>query len=180
MVGPGIVGCLVPFLILMKVHDRLFYDKDYTQQLIDINANELAALDYRTDCFDGGKDFQDPAHPYSYDLDLFGDRSLFHYINRTSTYFGRQRLAGWFARPLDRKADIELRQDAVRELTPLLDFRQQFQATGMVYKGKLSDGENLLHWAESVTEFRQSRLRTFATYLFPGLNALFFILGKAG
>lgn len=180
VVVPVIVVCLVPFLILMKVHDRLFYDKDYTQQLIDINANELAALDYRTDCFDGGKDFQDPAHPYSYDLDLFGDRSLFQYINRTSTYFGRQRLAGWFARPLDRKADIELRQDAVRELTPLLDFRQQFQATGMVYKGKLSDGENLLHWAESVTEFRHSRLLTFATYLFPGLNALFLILGMAG
>ena len=180
VVVPVIVVCLVPFLILMKVHDRLFYDKDYTQQLIDINANELAALDYRTDCFDGGKDFQDPAHPYSYDLDLFGDRSLFQYINRTSTYFGRQRLAGWFARPLDRKADIKQRQDAVRELTPLLDFRQQFQATGMVYKGKLSDGENLLHWAESVTEFRHSRLLTFATYLFPGLNALFLILGMAG
>ena len=65
VVVPVIVVCLVPFLILMKVHDRLFYDKDYTQQLIDINANELAALDYRTDCFDGGKDFQDPAHPYS-------------------------------------------------------------------------------------------------------------------
>lgn len=81
VVVPVIVVCLVPFLILMKVHDRLFYDKDYTQQLIDINANELAALDYRTDCFDGGKDFQDPAHPYSYDLDLFGDRSLFQYIN---------------------------------------------------------------------------------------------------
>ena len=118
VVVPVIVVCLVPFLILMKVHDRLFYDKDYTQQLIDINANELAALDYRTDCFDGGKDFQDPAHPYSYDLDLFGDRSLFQYINRTSTYFGRQRLAGWFARPLDRKADIELRQDAVQPERP--------------------------------------------------------------
>lgn len=179
VVVPIILVCLVPFLILMKVHDRLFYAKDYTQNLIQINENELAAIDYRTDCFDGGKEFQDPSHAYSYDLDLFGERSLFQYLNRTSTSFGRKQLAEWFIRPLNRKSEIECRQEAVRELTPQLDFRQQFQATGMTYKGKLSDGDNLLQWAQSHTEFRHSRLLSILSYIFPSLNLLFLVLGIA-
>ena len=180
VVLPVILVCLVPFLILMKVHDRLFYAKDYTQNIIQINENELAAIDYRTDSFEDGKEFQDPAHSYSYDLDLFGEHSLFQYINRTSTSFGRKRLAGWFIRPLDCKAEIESRQEAVRELASLLDFRQWFQATGMTYKGKLSDGDSLLQWAQSHTEFRHSRLLSVLSYLFPGLNLLFLVLGMAG
>lgn len=179
VVLPIILVCLIPFLILMKVHDRLFYAKDFIQKLIEINENELAAIDYRTDCFDGGKDFQDPSHAYSYDLDLFGERSLFQYTNRTSTYFGRKRLAEWFTCPLDKKDAIERRQEAVRELTPQLDFRQEFEATGMVYKGKLSDGENLLRWAQAGTEFRHSRLFRFFCIFFPGLNLLFLALGIA-
>lgn len=180
VVLPVILVCLIPFLILMKVHDRLFYAKDFTQKLIEINENELSAIDYRTDCFDGGKDFQDPTHAYSYDLDLFGERSLFQYINRTSTYFGRKRLSEWFTCPLDKKDNIERRQKAVCELTPQLDFRQEFEATGMVYKGKLSDGENLLRWAQADTEFRHSRLFRILSIFFPGLNLLFLLLGIAG
>ena len=45
VVLPIILVCLIPFLILMKVHDRLFYAKDFIQKLIEINENELAAID---------------------------------------------------------------------------------------------------------------------------------------
>ena len=31
--------------------------------------------------FDNGKDFLDPNHQYAYNLDIFGDRSLFQWIN---------------------------------------------------------------------------------------------------
>ncbi|KAA6312383.1 DNA mismatch repair protein MutS, partial [termite gut metagenome] len=110
----------IPFLILIKRHNRLFYRKDYLEKKIEINEWELKAIDYDISAFDGGDEFINPAHLYSYDLDIFGNRSLFQYINRTSTQSGKIRLADWFNIPLKRKEDIEKRQNAVRELTPLL------------------------------------------------------------
>lgn len=177
---PVVLICLIPFLILIKVHNRLFNSKEYTEKLIEINRNELSAIDYKTDCFEGGKEFQDATHAYTYDLDVFGEHSLFQYINRTSTYFGLKKLAGWLMTPLDKKEEIEQRQEAVRELTPLTDFRQNFQAAGMIYKGKLSDGENLLKWAQSTTSFRHRQALKFLIWLVPCINLLLLLLGIAG
>ena len=90
---------IVPFLLfvwLVKRHNFWFKRKDFQQTLIDINRQELEAIDYRYDGFDGGKEHIDPAHLYTFDLDVFGDRSLFQYINRTSTPAGKAQLAAWF------------------------------------------------------------------------------------
>ena len=73
---------LLPFLLLIKYHNRLFYRKDYLEKKVEINEQELAALDYDTSAFDGGEEFITPAHLYSFDLDVFGPHSLFQYINR--------------------------------------------------------------------------------------------------
>ena len=84
---------LLPFILLIKYHNRLFHRKDYLEKEAEVNRQELAALDYDTSCFDGGEEFADPAHLYAYDLDVFGTHSLFQYINRTCTEPGRRLLA---------------------------------------------------------------------------------------
>lgn len=175
-----IIVCLIPFIVLIKVHNRAFQAKDYLEQLLAINRNELAAIDYDISCFDDGSEFKDSAHAFTYDLDIFGKQSVFQYINRTSTFFGRACLADWMIRPLDCKAAIESRQEAVRELTPLLDWRQRFQALGNVYKGKISDGETLLQWVQSGTVFRRNRLLRKLTYLVPAINLILFLGGFFG
>lgn len=76
---------LLPFILLIKYHNRLFHRKDYLEKEAEVNRQELAALDYDTSCFDGGEEFADPAHLYAYDLDVFGTHSPFQYINRTCT-----------------------------------------------------------------------------------------------
>lgn len=177
VVIPLILACLIPFMILIKVHSRLFYKKDFIQKLLKINENELAAINYQTDTFDSGIEFEDQTHAYSHDLDVFGPHSLFQYINRTSTFFGRKQLAEWLAFPLDKKEDIERRQKAIRELAPHLDFRQQFQAIGMTYKGKLSDGESLLQWAQSASQFSQNRILKTLSVLVPTANFILLVLG---
>ncbi|KAA6328331.1 DNA mismatch repair protein MutS, partial [termite gut metagenome] len=137
----------IPFLVLVKRHNRLFYRKDYLEKKIEINEWELKAIDYDISAFDGGDEFINPTHPYSYDLDIFGNRSLFQYINRTSTQSGKIRLADWFNIPLKRKEDIEKRQNAVRELTPLLTLRQDFRIIGLLYKGEATDEKEIADWA---------------------------------
>ena len=65
----------------MKYHNRLFHRKDYLEKKMEINEQELAALDYDTSSFDDGEAYIDPTHLYTYDLDVFGP----HPFSSTST-----------------------------------------------------------------------------------------------
>lgn len=75
----------ISFIWLVKRHNLWFYRKDYLKKKIEINEQELRAIQYDFSDFDSGNEYIDPAHLYTYDLDVFGDYSLFQYINRTST-----------------------------------------------------------------------------------------------
>ena len=67
--------------------------------------------------------FRDDAHPYADDLDLFGKGSLFQLLCTARTRPGEAMLAGW----LKRRATIDelrARQQAIDELRPMLDLRE--------------------------------------------------------
>ncbi|MDR3118916.1 MAG: hypothetical protein LBU44_05805 [Mediterranea sp.] len=144
----------VPFLALIKYHNILFHKKDYLEKKQEINRQELKAMDYDTGGFDGGNEFIDPSHLYTYDLDVFGEHSLFRYINRTSTGLGKNQLAEWFNFHLKNKEKIELRQEAVKELAPELKFRQRFRTMGLLYKGEKADEQEIGEWAKSPSYYR--------------------------
>jgi hypothetical protein len=76
-----------------------------------------------------GDPFRDPDHPYAEDLDLFGRGSLFERISQARTLSGEETLAQWLKAPASR-TDIEHRQQAVRELTPNLDLREDLAMAG--------------------------------------------------
>lgn len=117
----------ISFIWLVKRHNLWFYRKDYLKKKIEINEQELRAIQYDFSDFDSGNEYIDPAHLYTYDLDVFGDYSLFQYINRTSTPVGKQHLADWFNAHLELKESIEQRQEAIRELSTDLEYRQQIR-----------------------------------------------------
>ncbi|MBQ2857179.1 MAG: hypothetical protein IJE78_08705, partial [Bacteroidaceae bacterium] len=100
----GILLCtLIPFLLLVKVHNRLFHQKDWYETSIRHYKAELASLENDHSAFDGGKEWIDTSHPFSLDLDVFGERSLFQFLNRTCTPFGKETLSRWLRQPLDKK-----------------------------------------------------------------------------
>lgn len=171
---------LLPFLLFIKRHNRLFHRKDYLEKKIEINEQELAALDYDTSVFDDGKEFTDATHLYTFDLDVFGPHSLFQYINRTCTQPGKQRLAAWLGKHLERKEDIIRRQEAVSELAPELKFRQRFRILGLLHKGKAADETELQQWAESPGIFRTRKLLRLLPPLVTGCNAVCLVLVIAG
>lgn len=76
-------------------------------------SKNFPALNYDTSSFEDGAEFIDPAHLYSYDLDVFGPHSLFQYINRTCTQLGKSLLANWLGTHLVNKKEIESRQEAI-------------------------------------------------------------------
>jgi hypothetical protein len=154
------------------VHNRCFYKKDYLEKKGEVNAQELQALGYDFSAFNAGEEFIDPAHSYSYDLDLFGNSSLFQSLNRTVIRRGELTLAEWMKHPLLKKEAIINRQEAVQELTANRVFRQKFRVLGLLYKGKLADEDEIRQWAQSPSRYYQKRVPKLLSVLIPVANAI--------
>jgi hypothetical protein len=121
----------IGFFALIKYHQRIEQKRDHQKFLLQINQDELACCEGNYSIFNGANYRIDHHHPYSYDMDLFGEGSLFQYINRTCTHGGEEKLAHWLTNtPLPAEV-ITNHQQAVGELADKIDFRHHFRATGM-------------------------------------------------
>ena len=171
---------IIAFIWLVQSHNRWFYWKDYLKKKIEINQQELRALQYDFSDFDNGKEYIDPSHLYTFDLDIFGEHSLFQYINRTSTPIGKQRLANWFNAHLENKAAIDHRQEAIRELSTDLEYRQQIRLLGLLYKGKPADTTEIKEWAASPSYYRKRTLLRILPIAVTVINFLCISLAISG
>ena len=123
---------IVGFIILSRVQNRLLDRKKYANSMLQINIMCLKRVNGEWKQFeDSGEEFVDPEHSYSNDLDIFGKNSLFQMINMTSTYSGRQKLSELLLSPLKSREEIEIRQNAVMELSGKLLFRQRLLANAL-------------------------------------------------
>ena len=86
-------GCFLAFIVLMRIHNKLSIRKKIKTALLEINTDEMAFLNKEKVPFGNGIEFEDLNHPYAYDLDLFGNHSLYQNINRAETYSGSSKLA---------------------------------------------------------------------------------------
>ncbi len=88
-------------------------------------------------------------HPYADDLDVFGHASLHVLLATTSTRPGADILTDWLLAPAPPET-VRRRQEAVRELAPAIDFRDELQAMGRL-AGPVEPEQlrHLLEWAES-------------------------------
>lgn len=144
-------SALVAFSILLLFVNRsskLSARKRLLEELLKINKSEINALKWDFSDFDGGQPYIDPEHPFTSDLDIFGERSLFQYLNRTSIAKGRECLARWLSFPAEPEIIVE-RQQAIAELSEKLDWRQEFYASGKLSKETEQDYEALLGWLSS-------------------------------
>lgn len=129
-VGTIILISLLAFILLLKFHNKLFYKKKYSLTLIKIANNEYKALHYDFTPFDGAPEYIQTEHSFSYDLDLFGDRSLFQSINRSITSFGKEYLAHLFLSPYLDKSTILENQESIRELAAKQEWINHFRVLG--------------------------------------------------
>jgi hypothetical protein len=134
------------FVVLVWRHTQLFAEKVRLECLKKVQINELDALNNDFSANSSGSEFIDPHHPYSYDLDIFGEGSLFQYINRSSTRGGKRLLAAWLSGENISTEKIHLRQEAVRELSSRSEFRHEIQALAMQVDEAPEDEQQLLQW----------------------------------
>lgn len=160
----GAIACLGIFLYLIRFYDKLQNDVRFYKALAKLNADEIIFLNGNSHHFANGKEFTDPHHPYSYDLDLFGDGGLFPYLNRCSTGFGKKALATALLNP--NTDTIAERQQAIQELKEQLDFRQNLQAHGALLDTKEKELQQLKQWLQTGFTFK-SALHYRLLLLFP-------------
>ena len=121
---------LSAFFWLVKQSVSLEKKLKYYQNLVDINWNEIKAINRDFSAFESGNEFIHVDHDFSYDLDLFGENSFFQFLNRTVTSGGKDKLAGSIQQSSHSAEAIRQKQLAINELADRLDWRQQFLATG--------------------------------------------------
>ncbi len=137
----------IVFGLIVQRHNRIKLERYKVSNLVDINCEEILRIEVNLEEFDEGREFIDREHPYTSDLDIFGRHSIFQWINRTSTYFGRNMLAEWLKSPAD-KSEIEYRQESIKELSDDLDWIQDFQALGRLSPVKPAEVKKLVSWLE--------------------------------
>jgi len=136
---------IVCFGAVIKYHNKIALLKKHTTFLKSINESEILRETCNLEAFDAGDKFINQNHPYTSDLDIFGQHSVFQLLNRTTTESGRILLSEWLSEPAP-NYEIHDRQKAIKELAQKLDWRQDFQASGMHFQNKKGDYNKLLDW----------------------------------
>lgn len=139
---------VVAFVALVMGHDRVIHRRAEMERAAAFYERGLARLEDRW-AGDGesGARFLDAEHLYAGDLDLFGPGSLFELLSTARTRMGEDTLASWLLEPAD-PGEIRARQEAVAELRPRLDLREDLARLGADVRAGV-DPEVLGAWASA-------------------------------
>ncbi len=123
---------LIVFVLTAVIHERYIKQRNFLTTLKIINQDEIKAFQGTFLDYGDGGEFEDSDHAYMVDLSIFGNRSVFHFINRTTTSLGKKVLSDWLKIFPDNSLlkRIRDRQKSVQELSGKIDFRQNIQAYG--------------------------------------------------
>ena len=147
----------------------------YLDNLITINRDELACMEGNFAAFDAGQEFFDVKHPYSYDLDIFGQQSIYQMVCRTTTASGKSALASRLQHPLP-KEEITENQEAIAELAEKVEWRQDFFEAGKRYSTSASNIKSVLEWISIPEKMFESRWLRATLYIMPPITIALAIL----
>ncbi|MHC1777877.1 MAG: hypothetical protein AB9834_20930 [Lentimicrobium sp.] len=170
---------LTAFIVLVVLNEKLIENQRFNDAVITATRQETGACQGQFSVFGGGGEYIDPGHIFTTDLDVFGDNSLFQAVNRSATHAGKAKLADWLKLPLTNKQKIEARQEAVKELATLPDWRIRLRAHGMVAAEDKSDIISLFEWISSLPMFKPIVFR-IAVIFIPLLSFAFTALLISG
>jgi hypothetical protein len=161
------VVAVAGFLVLIVVHSRLTGRARRATELAAVNDEALARLERHWDHMPAVREKGPAGHPYAHDLDIFGTGSVARLLSTTGTGIGRHRLESWLLNPAPPET-ARRRQEAVRELGPLLDYRQDLQVAGRLAGDPDRTAlDEFLTWAEGDPWLLRRPLLVWAARLIP-------------
>jgi hypothetical protein len=137
------------FLWVIPYHDRVIRRQKREGELRKVNEEELLRLarDWSALPLPSLPEPDDAERPIARDLNLFGRASLAQLLGTVHTPPGKTALADWLLHPAPPE-EIARRQEAVAELAPGIDLRQQLEVRARPMETARLDVEPFLRWAE--------------------------------
>src|SRR5580692_5461691 len=136
------------FIALVGLSLRLKDRRALLEKLLFVNTNESGVLKNELNGFHDGQAFL-TQESYLDDLDIFGKRSLFHALNRTTTSHGMERLAGLLRHSLQDVNEINRNQQAIQVLVPQTEQRQLLTAHGLLNRESEGNLYSLADWLQT-------------------------------
>ena len=149
------LAAMVVYFVVRHFDDKNRERIEHLQALLKVYQNEIKALHGDFSPFETGASFQNPQHAYSFDLDVFGQDSLFQRICRTITTGGSHCLAQSLSReiPLG-KEQLRREADLQRELAAFdYQWRMEFLALGAKNEKKI-DSEAVVDAMQKVSAMK--------------------------
>ncbi|HEX5153370.1 MAG TPA: hypothetical protein VFW07_18090 [Parafilimonas sp.] len=175
MVIASIVCGIVAFLLAVSKDANNKAAIKNIETLMAINKDEMDYLHQNYHHKYNGKDLEPAQHPYAKDLDVFGQASLFQYINRCNAQQGIQLLAARLLQPLS-KEKIMQQQQAVKTLNAKMDWLQQFGAYGILEKITFDAEKRINKWLEQEENFFDKKAWQLLLYIYPVITLGCFFL----
>ncbi len=160
------------FVFLVNRHTNLKHQRARLENLIAINQNEIKVLNRDFAHQVTGKEYLNQSHAYAHDIDLFGERSFFQYVNRTSLKSAERKLAELFtSNNIER---IEDKQKAIQELANQVEFRQSFSAEAQLVNTETSPEKV----ASSLLDYQAfvPKIMRWFPFVFSGISVVVFVL----
>ncbi|UOB19076.1 MutS-related protein [Abyssalbus ytuae] len=164
------------FILLVSVYSNIKYQKNRLSMLLKINETELRAFNQDFSFLETGNEFANEEHYFSNDIDLFGDRSFFQYINRTGTSPGKKLLASILLS--NNTADIEAKQEAVKEICDKPEWRQNFLSIAGLINAEVSV-DTILSRIENYSPFITKKVARLPL-IFSAISIIIIVLTFSG
>jgi len=149
------------FVCLIVAHERVLRARRAARRAVAHYQRALARLDGQwAGHGETGERFLDGTHPYAADLDLFGPASLFELLSSARTRMGEETLAEWLLKAGDPEV-LRARHEAVAELGPMLDLREDLAVLGEDVRTGVHPAE-LAAWGEQPATLESRRARAMA------------------
>lgn len=176
-----VILIILPMLFFVAFFYVLSKDINNTQaiknlkRLIQINETEIAVLNHSFKNLPDGNQYKPASHEYANDLDIFGRASLYQYTNRTNCEQGNKLFADWMLSPATPDI-VKARQEAVKELAPQIEWRQQLQSHGQETAITILMQQKIEYWLQQPIQFINKKSWQLLRIFLPVLSFTFLIL----
>jgi len=172
------IGFLAAFLVLSRGHFKLARQEKIIQARLKLEQRNTERRSGDWIKFEAdGTEYVDATHPYSRDLDLFGENSLFQYLNDTNTQYGKEILKLLFLTDKRDKTSVLRRQMAVKEISVNQDFCEALKITGILSKNISQNPAEMVIFFESSSSLFAKYSTRLVVRLLPVVSALLVALG---
>ena len=174
------VGLLL-FICLMKWHgdsmEQLAQQKS-RKAVLQWHQSRMGE-EWRQEQTDSGAEFLSSDFPQAVDLDLFGPKSLYHYISTANTPWGREKLEEALRVGMTSPTEIAKRQAAVSELVQKHELAMELEALSrrVAETKKNPDMEGFLQYARRQPKGQWPVALRIFTWGLPPITIALFLLG---